>query len=60
MNAYNVRLNGKLIDTVFYTPSKGETVKEAEENTRRSLINHDGYDAGIVVRKERKRTAKPA
>jgi hypothetical protein len=49
MKAFNVRLNGKLIDTVFYTPSKGETAKEAVENTRRSLINHDGYDAGIVV-----------
>jgi hypothetical protein len=58
MNAYNVRLNGKLIDTVFYTPSKGETVKEAEDTTRRSLIEHDGYDGGIVVRQARKRTAR--
>jgi hypothetical protein len=56
MRAFNVRLNGKLIDTVFYTPSKGETNAEAIENTRRSLINHDGYDSGIVVNM-RRRTA---
>jgi len=41
--AYNVYLNGKLIDTVWFT---GYTAEEA----RLSLINHDGYDPRIVVK----------
>lgn len=45
--AWNVYLNGKLIDTVFWVPSA-----DADE-VKRSLINHDGYDSGIVVRKQR-------
>ena len=40
--AYNVYLNGKLIDTVWFT---GYTVTEA----KRSLIEHDGYDICIEV-----------
>jgi len=47
--AYDVYLNGKLIDTVFQSdPSNPEDVK-------RSLINHDGYDSGIVVKKARRK-----
>jgi hypothetical protein len=43
--AWNVYLNGKLIDTVWYT-------KECDqEYVRTSLINHDGYDPQIIVRK---------
>ena len=45
--AWNVYLNGKLIDTVFYSAS----AKVDAEEVRRSLVNHDGYDARIVVRK---------
>jgi hypothetical protein len=41
--AFNVYLNGKLIDTVWFT---GYTADEA----RASLINHDGYDPRIEVR----------
>ena len=41
--AYNVYLDGRLIDTVWFT---GYTADEA----RRSLIDHDGYDPRIVVR----------
>ena len=48
---FNVYLKGKLIDTVFY--SGGTNVDNDE--VRRSLINHDGYDPAIVVREERKR-----
>lgn len=44
---FNVRLNGKLIDTVFFT---GYTRREAYE----SLVNHDGYDSGITVTVPRK------
>ena len=43
-NAYNVYLNGKLIDTVWFTDY---TVEEA----RKSLINHDGYNPAIVVKR---------
>ena len=46
MTAWNVYLDGKLIDTVFATGYDAEEM-------RRSLINHDGYDARIVVRKAR-------
>ncbi len=41
-HAYNVWLNGRLIDTVWFT---GYTIDEA----RRSLIDHDGYDPRIEV-----------
>lgn len=40
--AYNVYLNGRLIDTVWFT---GYTA----EDVRRSLIEHDGYDSRIFV-----------
>lgn len=43
-NAFNVYLNGKLIDTVFYQETDPAEV-------RRSLINHDGYDYRIIVRR---------
>jgi hypothetical protein len=45
MQAFDVYLNGKNIDTVFYT--KGFTADEV----RQSLINHDGYNLNIVVKK---------
>jgi hypothetical protein len=53
--AWNVYLRGKLIDTVFFT-----TDYTAEE-VRRSLIDHDGYDSGITVRRRAKpKTSNPA
>lgn len=45
--AYNVYLNGKLIETVFY--SEGFLA----EDIRKALISHDGYDSNITVRKQR-------
>jgi hypothetical protein len=47
--AFDVFLNSKEIDTVFATGYDAEEM-------RRSLINHDGYDSRIVV----KRVAVPA
>ncbi len=47
MDAFNVYLKGKLIDTVYYT--KGQ---ETSEEVRRSLIKHDGYNPDIVVVKK--------
>lgn len=42
---WDVFLNGHLIDTVWYT-------KDCDaQYVRNSLINHDGYDSRIVVRK---------
>ena len=43
--AWNVYLNGKLIDTVFYAPDCDA------EHVRRGLIDHDGYDPAITVRR---------
>ena len=49
MFKFNVRLNGKLIDSVFYQVAKSETIAEAVESVKKSLINNDGYSSGIVV-----------
>jgi hypothetical protein len=46
-NAWNVYLDGKLIDTVFYSASARVTADEV----KRSLVNHDGYDSRITVRR---------
>ena len=43
MKAYTVYLNGKEIDTVFWTNDS------SIDEVRASLINHDGYDSSIVV-----------
>ena len=48
MRAFNVYLNGKKIDTVFY----GDSVSVDREEVRRSLINHDGYEDAITVRED--------
>jgi hypothetical protein len=47
--AYDVYLDGKLIDTVFQSGISDE------EEVKKSLINHDGYDPGIEVRKSRRK-----
>ena len=46
--AFDVYLNGRNIDTVFYSGPV-----DADE-VRRSLIDHDGYDSDIEVRKARR------
>lgn len=46
---YDVYLNGKEIDTVFYGS------KEPAADVRRSLIEHDGYDPGIIVKRRNTR-----
>jgi hypothetical protein len=51
MKAFRVLLNGREIDKVFYDDKDTITADEV----RLSLINHDGYDARIVVIKERDR-----
>ncbi len=48
MNAWNVRLNGKLIDTVFFDKTCDK------DYVLSSLINHDGYDSRITIGKSRK------
>jgi len=45
---YNVWLAGKSIDAVHYTAT-GRNKAEREDEVYRSLVNHDGYDAGIKV-----------
>jgi hypothetical protein len=50
--AWNVYLDGKLIDTVFYD-------KDCDADyVKRGLINHDGYDSSITVRKSNKYAPK--
>lgn len=49
MNAFNVYLGGRLIDTVFYSKSYRMT----RDEVRQSLIGHDGYDYRITVTKKR-------
>lgn len=45
--SWNVYLNGREIDIVWYT-------KDCDaEYVRRSLIEHDGYDYRIVVRRSK-------
>jgi len=40
------RLSGRLIDTVFTVPDM------TNEEVTRGLIDHDGYPADIIVRRE--------
>lgn len=47
--AFDVYLDGKRIDTVFYSAPTDP------DDVRRSLIGHDGYDSRIEVRKSRRR-----
>jgi hypothetical protein len=47
---FDVILNRKVIDTVFYTFARKQTRAELEEDIYRSLVGHDGYDSGIKVR----------
>jgi hypothetical protein len=46
---WKVYLHGKLIDKI-----NDNTAKTADD-VKRSLVNHDGYNPEIVVRRERKR-----
>lgn len=48
--AFDVFLRGKEIDTVFYSP--GDTI--TAEEVKRSLVEDDGYDSAIVVKKRRR------
>lgn len=45
---FSVKLNGKKIDSVY------QSGRTDTEEVRRSLIDHDGYDSRIEVKKERK------
>jgi len=47
MDAYEVFLNGKLIDIVFYTPGMDS------DSVRRGLIGRNGFDPRINVRRRR-------
>ncbi len=49
MYAYDVFLNKKNIDTIFY--NKKEPVNEVYK----SLVNHDGYDLAIIVKLRRQK-----
>ena len=46
---FNINLNRKNIDTVFYTFNRKQTIAEMVEYVKDSLISHDGYDPNINV-----------
>ena len=50
MQAFNVYLNKKRIDAVFYS----NNVKVDKNEVYQSLVNHDGYEPGIKITKARK------
>lgn len=45
--AWNVYLDGKLINTVFYTASCDK------DYVLDGLINHDGFDPAIIIRRSK-------
>ncbi len=47
--AFDVYLNGTCIDTVFYSPAAKVDIAEV----KKSLVEHDGYNPAIVVKKRR-------
>jgi len=46
---FNVYLNGKWIDTIYY----GASTNVDSDEVKQSLINHDGYDSRIIVKEDR-------
>lgn len=54
MKAWDVFLNRKCIDTVFWNERADGGAKITKEEVRDNLVNHDGYDPDIVVRAARK------
>lgn len=48
MRAFNVYLNGKKIDTVFYS----DVMDIDEDEVYNSLVYHDGYNPGIYVEED--------
>jgi len=55
--AFDVFLRGKRINTVFQKRRGNQTIQEMCEEIRRGLVDHDGYDSDIIVRKRRARAA---
>lgn len=53
---YNVWLGGKMIDSVFYSGTLRGTrrIFPSVQEVKRSLVDHDGYDAAIRVTKAKK------
>lgn len=50
---FDVILNNKIIDTVFYSKDylKGfKTLAEVKESIKKSLVEHDGYNYNIKIR----------
>ena len=53
MKAYNVYLNGRKIDTVFWNDRCDGGAPITAADVKHSLIDHDGYDPQIIVNKAR-------
>jgi hypothetical protein len=50
--AWNVYFDGDLIDTVFYDADCDA------DYVKRGLVAHDGYNPGIVIRRDNRYNAK--
>jgi len=48
--AWEVRLNGKQIDIVFFNKQCDGGAPITAQDVKDSLVNHDGYNSAIVVR----------
>jgi hypothetical protein len=48
---FDVFLDGELFDSVFFYGT------HTEEEVRRSLVHHDGYDSEIIVKMHEEQTA---
>ena len=51
MLAWDVYLNGRLIDTVFWNEKTYNGAIITADEIKRSLVEHDDYDPSIVVKK---------
>ena len=54
MQAFNVYLGKRLIDTVFWNDRCDGGAQITEEDVKKSLVEHDGYDTRIEVCKQRR------
>lgn len=58
MNAWNVYLNGKKVETVFFNSRCDGGARIDAQQVKESLVNHDGYNPSIEVRNNRKLSRK--
>lgn len=53
MKAWRVMLDGREVDRVFWNERADGGARITADDVRRSLVEHDGYDAAIEVKAAR-------